>query len=334
MHRPKKILIIRFSSIGDIVLTTPLIRCLREQINGVEIHYLTKKQFAPVLEANPYITHLWKYDHNFKDLIPVIKSQGIEFIVDLHKNYRSNFVKKQFTEPTGTFPKLNFKKWLVVNTKINLLPGIHIVDRYFEAIRHLHVVNDGKGLDYFIPAADEISVHDLPAEFHNGFIAFAIGGKHNTKILPSDKAAMIINKLKKPVILLGGPEDKERGKQVVKTCTGKVLNTSGKFSINQSASIIRQAEKVVSNDTGMMHIAAAFKKPVASIWGNTIPSFGMTPYYPDSTPGLSRIFEVKGLSCRPCSKLGFDKCPKQHFRCMNDQDVEGISEYLNASVGS
>jgi ADP-heptose:LPS heptosyltransferase len=330
MRRPKKILIIRFSSIGDIVLTTPIIRCISEQISGAEIHYLTKKHFAPILEMNPYITHLWQYDHNFKDLIPVIKSQGIEFIVDLHKNYRSNFVKKQFTEPTGTFKKLNFKKWLVVNTKINLLPDIHIVDRYFDAISHLHVVNDGKGLDYFIPSKDEVSIQDLPGEFRNGYIAFAIGGKHNTKILPPDKVAMIISKLKKPVVLLGGPEDVKHGEEVVKACTGKVMNTCGKFSINQSASLVRQADKVVSNDTGMMHIAAAYKKPVASIWGNTIPAFGMTPYYPDGTPNPSRIFEVQGLSCRPCSKLGFEKCPKQHFRCMNDQDLEAISGYLDA----
>ena len=330
MKRPKKILIIRFSSIGDIVLTSPLLRCIKEQIPGSEIHYLTKKQFGPILEANPYVDQLLLYDHNFKDIVPGMKSQGIEFIADLHNNYRSNFVKKQFYEPNATFPKLNVKKWLLVNLKINLLPDIHIVDRYFQALQVLHVENDGNGLDYFIPEKDEVPLNTLPDEFHKGYIAFVIGGKHNTKILPVDKVAFICNRLTKPVILLGGEEDLERGEEIVGACKTPVLNTCGKYNINQSASLVRQAEKVISNDTGLMHIAAAFKKPVLSIWGSTIPALGMSPYLPDKDKALSGIFEVKGLFCRPCSKIGFDKCPKGHFRCMNDQDTEGIIRRLNA----
>jgi ADP-heptose:LPS heptosyltransferase len=330
MRRPRKILIIRFSSIGDIVLTTPLLRCIREQLSNAEIHYLTKKQFGPVLEGNPYIDKLWLYEHNFKDLIPVLKSQGIEFIVDLHNNYRSNFVKKQFTVPSVTFPKLNVKKWLLVNMKINLLPDLHIVDRYFQSLQMLRIKNDGKGLDYYIPPKDEVLPDSLPVSFHKEYIAFAIGGKHNTKILPADKAAMICSKLTKPVILLGGEEDYERGEEIVRTSGHEVLNACGKYNISQSASLVRQAEKVISNDTGLMHIAAAFKKPVVSVWGNTVPAFGMTPYFPANKKNLSEIFEVTGLSCRPCSKIGFNKCPKGHFRCMLDQDIDGIIRSLNS----
>jgi ADP-heptose:LPS heptosyltransferase len=330
MKKPKKILIIRFSSIGDIVLTTPLLRCIKEQMPHSEVHFLTKKQFGPVLEANPYLDQLWLYDHNFKDMIPMIKSQGIEFIVDLHNNYRSNFVKKQFYEPNATFPKLNFRKWITVNLKINVLPDIHIVDRYFKSLQLLGVENDGNGLDYFIPEKDEIDINILPPEFHKGYIAFVIGGKHNTKILPAEKSALIGDQLTKPVILLGGEEDHERGQEIVRTCKNTILNACGKYNINQSASLVRQSEKVISNDTGLMHIAAAFKKPILSVWGNTIPAFGMTPYLPDKEKNLSTIFEVKGLYCRPCSKIGFDKCPRGHFRCMNDQNLEGIIANLNA----
>ena len=329
MKRPRKILVIRFSSIGDIVLTTPLLRCIKDQLSRSEIHFLTKKQFAPVLEANPYIDKLWLYDHNFRDLIPEIKSQGIEFIADLHNNYRSNFVKKQFSAPSATFPKLNVKKWILVNLKINLLPGLHIVDRYFESLELLKINNDGKGLDYFIPAKDEIPVQTLPGEFHNGYIAFVIGGKHNTKILPPDKAALIIDRLTKPVILLGGKEDEENAAVIMKSCKNKPLNAVGQNNISQSASLIRQSEKVITNDTGLMHIAAALKKPIFSLWGSTVPAFGMTPYLPENEQHLSEIFEVKGLSCRPCSKLGFEKCPKKHFRCMNDHDFDSIVRTLN-----
>ena len=334
MKRPTNFLIIRFSSIGDIVLTTPLLRCIKEQVPKSEIYYLTKKQFGPILEASPYIDHIWLYEHNFKDLIPLIKSQNIHFIIDLHNNYRSNFVKKQFTLPNATFPKLNIQKWVMVNLKLNFLPEIHIVDRYFEALAGMHVKNDGKGLDYFIPGKDEVSMDTLPSEFQKGYIAFAIGGKHNTKILPADKVAMICNGLTKPVILLGGHEDIERGEEITKACKTKVFDACGKYNINQSASLVRQADKVISNDTGLMHIAAAFKKPVISIWGSTIPAFGMTPYFPESEQYLSQIFEVKKLSCRPCSKIGFEKCPKGHFRCMNDQNIEGIIKSLNAPLES
>ena len=329
MKKPKKILIIRFSSIGDIVLTTPLIRCIKEQIPRSEIHFLLKKQFGPILEGNPYIDQLWLYDHNFKDLIPLVKGQGVQFLVDLHNNYRSNFVKKQFPEPNATFPKVNVKKWLLVNLKLNFLPDVHVVDRYFQALHLLHVKNDGKGLDYFIPEKDEIAMDSIPSEFRQGYIAFVIGGKHNTKILPSDKAAMICNGLTKPVILLGGEDDMERGEEIAAACKTRVLNTCGKYNLNQSASLVRQADKVISNDTGLMHVAAAFKKPIISVWGSTVPAFGMTPYLPENEKNLSRIFEVKKLSCRPCSKIGFDKCPKGHFRCMNDQDIDGIIKCLN-----
>jgi ADP-heptose:LPS heptosyltransferase len=330
IKRPRKILIIRFSSIGDIVLTTPLLRCIKEQLPRAEVHYLTKKQFGPILEANPYIDQLWLYDHNFKDLIPAMKFQGIEFIVDLHQNYRSNFVRKQFYEPSASFPKLNLQKWLLVNFKINLLPDIHIVDRYFQALQLLKIRNDGKGLDYFIPEKDEVSLESLPSEFRNGYIAFVIGGKHNTKILPPEKVSLICNQLNRPVVLVGGEEDAENGELILSSCKGKVINTCGKYNINQSASLVRQAKKVISNDTGLMHVAAAFKKPVLSVWGNTIPAFGMTPYLPEADKPLSAIFEVKGLLCRPCSKLGYEKCPKRHFRCMNDQDTDGIVRWANA----
>ena len=324
----KKILIIRFSSIGDIVLTTPVIRCLKTQIADSEIHFLTKKQFLPALRENPNIDKLWLYDHDFKSLIPKLKSQGFDFIVDLHKNPRTGFVKSQLRKPSASFQKLNIQKWLFVNFKINSLPDIHIVDRYFQAVTILNVKNDGLGLDYFISSEDTVAVNTLPGFLSQGFIAMVIGGKHFTKIFPPEKVAEVCRKLSHPVILLGGAEDHERGNQIVKSAGDLVFNGCGKFSLNQSASLICQANKVVANDTGLMHIAAAYRKPIVSVWGNTVPAFGMYPYLPEEFHNESFIAEVKGLCCRPCSKLGHPKCPKKHFRCMNDIDVEPIIKFL------
>jgi ADP-heptose:LPS heptosyltransferase len=327
--KERRILVIRFSSIGDIVLTSPVLRCIKEQLPGSEVHFLTKKQFQPVVEANPHIDRLWLYDHDFKELIPKLKSQGFSFIADLHKNYRSAFVARQLGVKSASFPKLNVQKWLLVNAKIDLLPKIHIVDRYFEAVAPVGVKNDGKGLDYFIPAGEEVPPGTLPDTHSRGFVAVVIGGKHNTKVFPSEKVIEVCNHLQKPVILLGGNEDRDRGDLIAAACGERVYNACGQFTLNQSASLVKQSAAVLTNDTGLMHIAAAFRKPVVSVWGNTIPGFGMYPLLPQATENLSCIAEVKDLFCRPCSKIGFEKCPKQHFRCMNDISIEPIIEFLN-----
>lgn len=321
-------MIIRFSSIGDIVLTTPVIRCLKKQLPDAEIHFLSKKQYFPILRENPYLKKIWLFDNNFRELIPRLKLQGFDFIVDLHKNWRSRFVKSRLHIPGGTFPKLNLQKWLIVNLKINLLPAIHIVERYFRAAEKLGVKNDGGGLDYFIPPEEEFDIGTLPEFFARGFVAIVIGGKHNTKIFPSDKIIEVCRKIRKPVVLLGGKEDRERSEQIVAAVGEKAYNACGKISLNQSASIVRQADSVLTNDTGLMHVAAAYNKPMVSVWGNTIPAFGMYPYLREEYPNNSFIAEVKNLRCRPCSKLGYSECPKKHFNCMNRIDVEEIVSHL------
>ena len=326
---PGKILIIRFSSIGDIVLTTPVVRCLKLQVPELEIHYLTKKQFLPVLGANPYISKIWLYDHNFADLIPQLQSQGFDRVVDLHKNYRSIYVRRKIGAKSGTFFKLNLQKWLIVNFKINLLPPVHIVDRYMQAVSELGIRNDGQGLDYFISEDEIIGPEKLPEPFRRGFIGIVIGGKHNTKIFPEKKVIEVIARLNLPVILLGGKEDRDRGEHICSVAVSSVFNGCGYYSLNQSASLIRLADAVMTNDTGLMHIAAAFGKKIVSVWGNTLPEFGMFPYLREEEKKNSLIAEVKGLSCRPCSKLGYQVCTKKHFRCMMDTDTSPIVNFLN-----
>jgi ADP-heptose:LPS heptosyltransferase len=326
----KKILIIRFSSIGDIVLTTPVIRCLKMQLPDAEIHFLTKKQNASLLMYNPHIGKLWLYEGDFSSILPEMRKENFDFIIDLHKNLRSFYVRTSLRKPSASFDKLNLKKWLAVNFKANVLPDLHIVDRYFHAAKPLNIVNDGKGLDFFIPVEDEVDLSILPDRFKKGFHAFVIGGKHTTKIFPWEKAAEVCRNSVKPFILLGGKEDEERGRKIVAACPEHAFNACGKYSILQSASILRQADRVVTNDTGLMHIAAALGKDIFSVWGNTIPAFGMYPYLEGKKGAVSRIFEVKDLSCRPCSKIGFDQCPKKHFRCMMDQDTKEMVRELNA----
>ena len=318
-----KILIIRFSSIGDIVLTTPVVRCLHKQL-GAEVHYLTKKNFKGIVENNPYVKHVWTIDKDVSEISTDLKAENFDYVIDLHKNLRSLQVKRALSTASFVFHKLNVEKWLMVNFKINRLPDVHIVDRYMKTVETLGVKNDGLGLDYFIPAKDEVDIATL--NIPPQYIAFVIGAAHATKRLPRQKIVEICNGIKLPIVLLGGKDDLENSQFIENQTIGDVINLCGQLNLNQSASVVRQAKTVITHDTGLMHIAAAFRKDIVSVWGNTIPEFGMTPYLP--TNG-STFFEVNNLKCRPCSKIGFDKCPKGHFRCMNDQNTEGVISAIN-----
>lgn len=319
-----KFLVIRFSSIGDIVLTTPVVRILKQQVKGAEIHYLTKLSSKPILEYNPYIDFLWTFDKSLDEILPNLKAEGFDYIIDLHNNLRSLKVKSALGKKAFTFNKLNIEKWLLVNLKINHLPAVHIVDRYVKTLSEFKVFNDLAGLNYFIGDKNEITQNDLPDFCKDGFIALVIGAKHSTKKMPREKIIQLAKNLNYPVVLLGGPEDANNGYEIEKQVGNLIFNACGKFKLNQSASIIQQSKLVITHDTGLMHIAAAFNKPIISIWGNTVPEFGMSPYLPQA-PANSIIFEVQNLKCRPCSKIGFEKCPKQHFKCMMEQDVEAIA---------
>jgi ADP-heptose:LPS heptosyltransferase len=313
-----KILILRFSSIGDIVLTTPVIRNLKQQMPSAEIHYCTKAPFKDLIQDNPYLDKIFLLEKDLSELVIRLKAEKYDYIIDLHHNLRTRIIKWRLGTKSFSFNKLNFKKWLYVNAKINLLPDVHIVDRYMDTLKKFNIKNDLKGLDYFIPSTDEVNISHFPDSYRHGFIAFAIGAQHYTKKLPPDRIIELCEKINQPIILLGGKEDEEVGKYVEayfirKNKEFKIYNACGKFRLNQSASIINQAQAIYTHDTGLMHIAAALKKSVFSIWGNTVPAFGMYPYLTEF-----KILERKGLSCRPCSKIGYKKCPKEHFKCMNE----------------
>jgi ADP-heptose:LPS heptosyltransferase len=325
-----KVLILRFSSIGDIVLTTPVVRTLKTQLEDVRVHYATKSQYRDLFAMNPYIDKMHFLSENLSDLIKELKAEKFDYIIDLHHNLRTFQIKRALSTKAHSFRKLNIEKWLMVNFKINKLPNIHIVDRYMEVVKPLGVKMDALGLDYFIPEKDEVPVDWLPVDFQNGYVVYVIGAQHGTKKLSLKRMIELCDKINRPVVLLGGEEDAETGQTVADFFKGNpddasekvllelnkktvVYNACGKFNINQSASLVKQSRYVFTHDTGLMHVAAAFKKEIFSIWGSTIPSFGMYPYRTKFT-----VLENNRLDCRPCSKIGFKKCPKGHFKCMND----------------
>lgn len=321
-----KFLLVRFSSIGDIVLTTPVIRCLKEQVPGAEVHFLTKENYRMVLENDPHLDKLWTTDGGLEDIADQLRNEQFDALIDLHHNLRTLKLQRLLRVRRYAFPKLNIEKWLLVNLHINRMPATHIVDRYLSTVSRFGVKNDHQGLQFSIPENAAAVLQDLPDTHRNGYLAVAIGAQHSTKMMPSEKIGRVLKKAGVPAVLLGGKEDRTRGAQVVMACGDQVVNACGKYTLSESAALIRAARVVLTHDTGLMHIAAALHKPIVSVWGNTVPAFGMTPYLPGEEESKSILLERKELHCRPCSKIGFDKCPKGHFDCIRGIEDDEITE--------
>ncbi len=334
MKSIKKILIIRLSSIGDIAWTSPVIRCIKQQLDGVELHFCTKKQFKPLVIENPYIDKLHLFDDDLQDLIKRLKNEKFDFIVDLHKNIRTSLIKLSLRKPSSSYNKLWIQRFLLTKFQIDFMPNCHVVDRYFGAVKSLGVVNDDAGMEFYIPPKDEIEIDWLPETHRKGYVAYVMGGTGFTKILPFEKMVTLCDKINRPIVLVGGKEDQNMGEQLEKffARTKKsapfeeglkklnkkaiVFNGCGKFNLGQSASIVKNADYVFGHDTGLTHIAAAFKKTVYSIWGGTVPN----NFYTYGTKFY--ILENKNLRCRPCSKSGRSNCPKGHFKCMKENPLD------------
>lgn len=314
MSPPVKILILRFSSIGDIVLTTPVVRCLKQQLAGAEIHYCTKRAYQSLIDYNPYIDKRYFLDDSLPQLIDQLRAERYDYVIDLHNNLRTRIIKLRLGVRSYSFDKLNFRKWLYVRWKVNALPSVHIVDRYMATVLPLGVKNDELGLDHFIPYKDQVETDWLPGTHQHSYVAYAIGGQHATKKLPVPRMIELCRRIGHPIVLLGGKEDHDAGQAVVQALGESLIyNACGKYNLNQSASLLQRARVVFSHDTGLMHIAAALKKKIYSIWGSTTPQLGMYPY---KTAYV--ILEKAGLECRPCSKIGYSQCPLKHFKCMNE----------------
>lgn len=308
---------------GDVVLTSPIVRCIKKKYPGCELHFVVKEKFKEAVLHNSYIDRLHTFNAHPRELLETLKAEKFDFVADLQRNRKSTWLRKKLNTTGAAFPKLNVRKFLLVWFNINRMPTVHVVDRYFKAVEKIGVSNDQQGLDFFVPPAQDVFDSNTLAFLQNPFITLVLGATYYTKRIPQAKLEEIIEHLQLPVVLLGGPAEKELADTLQKKYP-QVKNTVGQTSLVQTAVYIQHAQSVITSDTGLMHIAAAFGKKIVSVWGNTVPDFGMAPYMPQS-PERSFIVEVKGLSCRPCSKLGYDHCPKKHFRCMLDHNGRQIA---------
>jgi ADP-heptose:LPS heptosyltransferase len=314
-----KILVIRFSAIGDIVWTSPTLRCLKTQLPSATIHFATKAQYRMMVDQNPYIDKVHYLDQDLNTLIDQLKAEKFDFVLDLHKNLRTAWIKLRLGVKSYTYHKMNWRRWLLVYWKLKRLPNVHVADRYLAAAKPLGIRPDGKGLDYFLATEEYLDTKAaLPSDFHAGFVAIVTGASTFTKKLPPAKLIELCQYLNRPVVLLGGKEDRATATIVTEYFAKhpfgrvRVFNACGLWSLNQAVSIAQKSQAVIGHDTGLTHIMAAFDVPLYAIYGGTS-TLGFHPY-----KEAYQIVENTHLACRPCSKSGLDKCPKGHFKCMQD----------------
>jgi ADP-heptose:LPS heptosyltransferase len=304
---------------GDIILTTPILRSLKRALPEAEIHFLVKDKFKDAIALNPYITKLHIYRGSFSDTTSALQAESFDVVLDLHKNLRSLRLRWALGVKSYSFQKFNWTKFRMTRLKQRGLVVPHIVERYAAILKPLGITLDGGGLDFPILPEVQAETDQEATNFfgEDHFYAIVLGATWFTKRWPEEKIVAFIQQYNKPVVLLGGPSERAMSERIAQQIQVQHLNLAGKATLQQSAVWLERAEWMLTHDTGLMHIGAALGKKMVSLWGNTVPEFGMYPWKTDW-----KAAEVKDLDCRPCSRIGYDKCPKGHFRCM--QGIEPV----------
>lgn len=310
-----KILVIRFSAIGDILLTFPVVEALVDKYPSAEIHFLTKPSNEPVLDLLSNKVQPRFLQESLVQTAKQLRGERYDLVIDLHNNLRTFLLQVLLMKGSWyRFRKLNFQKWLFTAFKWNTLPKVHVVDRYAQAASvspasvNLDVINTNV-------------VESLPSQY----VAWVLGATFSTKQFPLSKLIETIERLDMPIVLLGGEKENPLASSL-QAHYPSLISLVGKTSLSEAATVLSKAKVVVTNDTGLMHLAAFYDKPMVCIWGNTVPIFGMYPY--QSTPVFHA--QVSDLSCRPCSKIGHNSCPKGHFDCMLNQHCLDIAKKITS----
>ncbi len=303
-----KILIIRFSSLGDVLLTTPLIRTLKSLYPHLEIDFLVREEFKSTLSNNPHINKLilLKRDYINKQIRNEIIKDNYNLIIDLQNNLRSRRLTKNISKNIVRYKKPYLNRILLVKLKINKFKEIiPIPVRYANSIPGFKL--DDKGLELYTSSNNSILLKG------DNYIGLCPGSKHVTKMWPKEYFVELGNELIKlnfKIVLFGGRDDIEICKEISSKIDGSV-NLANDNNLLELAANMKLCKVVICNDSGLMHTALAVNLPIVSIFGSTVKEFGFFPY-----KGKSKVLENNSLTCRPCSHIGLDECPKGHLNCM------------------
>lgn len=333
-----KTLVIRFSSIGDIVLASPLLRVLRARFPKSQIDFVTRKEYAELVRSNQNLNRTFEFDADggfeaLRKLKKTLREERYDLLVDLHDSLRSKYLRSIRGPKRVVVDKRILERSMLVKLKKNVFKGVvSVVDRYIETLGAYGIKNDGRGLELHIP--DEVlfgvsgKLAPLQLNRFEKVVALCPGARHFTKRWPADRFARVgaafVQKLDAKVLLFGGAADEPLCKQIAweinnQAGTDRASSFAGQLRLLETAAAMQYCDVVITNDTGQMHIATAMQRKIVAIFGSTVREFGFSPYDPTAV-----VVESGGLACRPCSHIGRSECPEKHFRCMTEIDPEQV----------
>lgn len=319
---PPRILLVRFSSLGDVLLTTPLIRALRNRHPAATITVLTKQMWAPLLAANPHLDQVVMVTPG-QSLVPLaraIRSAGFTHRLDLHANVRTRVLRLLVPGAWQTYnPRRRERRALIRQHEDRYGDLVPVPERYFEAARELDVKPDGEPAELYISPAAEARAEDWLTRAgmagDRRIIALAPGAAHITKRWPMRHWRALASRLNEvgfAIVVIGGPADRLAGAEIVTAAGTHAASAAGELDLQAAGALLRRADVAITGDTGPMHLAVGVGSPVVALFGPTVEQFGFFPYRAKATV-LQR-----SLPCRPCSSKGGPRCPLVHHRCLEE----------------
>lgn len=324
--KENRILIVRLSSLGDILLTTPLVRSLKKQPDAPVIDFVLREEYKDIYSSNPYVDNLYTFKKDKEsELAEKLKLNRYDYIIDLQNNLRSSGIVSPLKAPVYKFRKNSIDKFLLVNFRINRLRRLpQITERYAQSVPGFCL--DDEGLEVFVPESTA-----SPLRKEDRYIALCPGSRHFTKMWPKEyyiNLGTMLVKYGYRVVLLGGSSDRSICREIA-AAIPSALDRSNDNDLIQTAADMKNSILSVCNDSGMMHLSSACGLPVVAIFGSTVEEFGFAPY-----KGKSIIVENNNLKCRPCSHIGRKKCPKGHFKCMMDVIPLDVFKNINLLIST
>lgn len=320
---------LRLSAIGDIVLTTPLLRVLRRRFPNARIDFVVKKPFTELVEHSPHLNTVHGVDPaaGFQSLMQLgrhLRNLRYNLVLDLHRNFRTILLTQLCAAPVvAHYKKPLLRRWLMVKFKLSTMQQVPPVSqRYLRTAAFLEVEDDGAGTELFWKEAHEEealrALQEAGWKKDQRLLAVAPGAGYFTKRWPLAYFAEVVRRFNNEhrdmaVAILGGPQDREYGSFIRAQSGVEVFDLTGRCSLLASAAVIKRSRLLLANDSGLMHIAEAVRTPVLALFGSTTRELGFFPQR-----SSSHVIEHHSLSCRPCSHLGYPACPRGHFRCMKE----------------
>ncbi len=347
---PNKTLILRLSSIGDIILSSPLLRVLRKSVgNSARVDFVVRKEYAELVQFSHHLSIVHEYDVNsgykgLQELGKQLRAEEYDLVIDIHDSIRTKYLRSvSKAKKVVVMDKRKFERWLMVNLKRNAYTdNLSVAERYIETVEELGIKNDDKGLEIFIPDSTLFEISGKMAKLRlNEFekvIGVCPGSKHFTKRWQKEKFAEVAvrsaQEFNAKVLLFGGKEEKDDCDFVAdeirrRVSERSVTNFAGELTLLETAAAMEFCDVVVTNDSGLMHLAAAKQRKIVSVFGSTVKEFGFAPYGTEAI-----VIENNDLDCRPCTHIGRKDCPKGHFKCMVDITADEVTTAVRSMLQS